>query len=508
MKILKIAALTAICAVGLVACGGGGGSPGETHAPYQITLRAERMQLPINISNEGPGIGAYAPYTTVLYVNATEGGRAIPDGEDGVFSCNTSYGLSSGPLYYLDGKDEHMHDETLPNGDTVKVPSAYRSITLGSNAGGASFHFHAGDKSGIATVTCSVMDPRDKRQVSASISITVGAATGSPARLEGFVQIPYYLGTNNNTNGIASAVAIQARVWDDANQPVPDPGAANVQVRIKPVGNPAEMGATLLQGGAGGSSVIQFPTLHGVAQFTLASGGNNGPIVLELTADRADNNVVNGIQSPVTTLMQVYAVHELSALPLAIDETDLGVASVGVEYVQSLVASGGMPPYAWQVTGLPSGLSADKTGVISGAVDAAPGNYSVRLKVTDANGSTREATGKIVVERSITPGDFVIAGCPATQDINTPCAIGSVSQGKKFSYAFTATVPGITWSFDGLPSWLTGSTAGSIGIVSGTAPADDVPLVPPSVDGPYSFFVTAVSGNTSVTRQVVVTVTH
>ena len=46
-------------------------------------------------------------------------------------------------------------------------PTAYRSITLGSNAGGNSFHFHAGNQAGTATITCSVEDPRDKRQVSA-----------------------------------------------------------------------------------------------------------------------------------------------------------------------------------------------------------------------------------------------------------------------------------------------------------------------------------------------------
>lgn len=506
MKILKNLVLSAAVAVLAVACGGGGGSPGETHAPYQITLRAERTQLPININNVGPGIGAYAPYTTVLYVNATDGGNAIPNGEDGVFSCNASGGLSSGPLYYLDGKDEHSTDVTQPDGSVVKVPNAYRSITLPSNAGGASFHFHAGDKSGVATITCSVTDPRDKRQVSASVSITVGAATRSPARADAFTQVPGYLGTRNNPNHIASTVAIQARVWDDANQPVPDPGAANVQVRIKPVGNPAEVGATLLQGGAGGSSVIQFPTLNGIAQFSLASGSNNGPIILEVTSDRADNNVANGIQDPVTSLMQVYAVNELATVPLVIAETDLGTANTGVEYVRSLVASGGMPPYTWVVAGLPSGLTADDTGVVSGTVDAPPGNYAVRIKVTDANGATQEASAKIVVERGIAPEDFVVAGCPASQDINTACAIGSVAQGKKFSYAFTASVPGVTWSFSGLPAWLSGSSSGAVGIVSGTAPADAVPLVPPSVVGPYSFFVTATSGSTSVTRQVVVTV--
>ena len=43
----------------LSACGGGGGSPGETNEHYSITLRAEKSQLPINIAGVQPGIGAY-----------------------------------------------------------------------------------------------------------------------------------------------------------------------------------------------------------------------------------------------------------------------------------------------------------------------------------------------------------------------------------------------------------------------------------------------------------------
>ncbi|MGP1681376.1 MAG: Ig domain-containing protein, partial [Giesbergeria sp.] len=67
MRKLFGAAALVISAV-LTACGGGGGSSGATDLPYSITLRADKAQLPINISNEQPGLGAYARFTTALYV--------------------------------------------------------------------------------------------------------------------------------------------------------------------------------------------------------------------------------------------------------------------------------------------------------------------------------------------------------------------------------------------------------------------------------------------------------
>ncbi len=59
-------------------------------------------------------------------------------------------------------------------------------------------------------------------------------------------------------------------------------------------------------------------TVGGVGQFSLASGAASGPIVLEFTTDRADNNVSNGIQDPVSSLMQVYAVDEVERTPVAV----------------------------------------------------------------------------------------------------------------------------------------------------------------------------------------------
>ena len=99
-KIFKFIA-TASVAV-LTACGGGGGSPGDSSLPYSISVKAAKTQLPINIANERAGIGAYSPFTTALYVEAREGKDPIPGGKD-IFACNVAGGLESGALYYLDG---------------------------------------------------------------------------------------------------------------------------------------------------------------------------------------------------------------------------------------------------------------------------------------------------------------------------------------------------------------------------------------------------------------------
>ena len=167
-------------AAALTACGGGGGSPGETQENYTISLRSDKTTLPLNIGGVMAGSGVYSPYTTTLYVDARKGNIAIPGGED-VFGCNVTGGLDSGSLYYLDGNPEHEVEVDDGNGGKIKVPKAYRSITLGANSGGNSFHFHAGDAVGVARITCSVTDPRDNRQKSASVDISVGGTTGKPA---------------------------------------------------------------------------------------------------------------------------------------------------------------------------------------------------------------------------------------------------------------------------------------------------------------------------------------
>ena len=500
---------TLMLAAMLAACGGGGGSPGTTQESYGITLRADKTQLPLNVAGSSVGKGLYAPYSTTLYVQASTGGRPIPGGED-IFACTVSGGLDSGSLYYLDGDPEHEKEVDDGNGGKIKVPNAYRSITLGANSGGNSFHFHAGNKAGTARITCTVTDPRDKQQKSASVEITVGGATGKAASVQVESVIPGYLGTKENTSSLKNQMALVAFVLDDANQPVGASSAPNLRVSIRS-NTEAATGARLLAGGQSGSVLELKTESNGTAQFSLLSGKETGPIFLEFSVDRRDNNVQNGIEDQVSAIKQVYVIDSLTD-SLGLEGVDLGTIANGVPFLYILQASGGLPPYEWAVTGLPAGLTADSSGVISGVPKALPGKYAVKVRVTDRNKISvlRDIVLNLTGDKdAIDPNDFFITGC-ATNGINQPCALPNAAPNDTYTYAFTASTPGVTWEFAGLPAWLTSGTAGTNGYVSGTPkPPGNTAAVPPDLGscGRHSFLVTAKKEAMSVTRQAVITVT-
>ena len=478
-KLIGILGLAMAALLSLSACGGGGGSPGTTAEQYSITLRADKTSLPININYQPPGTGVYAPYTTTLYVEGREGGRTIPNGTD-IFSCNVSGGLDTGALYYLDGDSAHE--------DTNGNPLAYRSIVLPSNAGGASFHFHAYDQAGTARITCSVQDPRDSQMYSAYVDITVGGATGKPSSMELIAEAPDYLGTQGNMFNLRTSIGVQAFLWDDANQPVPNPSAPNLQVSIKAMGD-AWLGSRLQSGMQSGAN-IQVSTVAGVAYFTLSSGPSKGPILLELTADRYDNNVSNGIQDPVVQYAVVTAVDVMG--PLAVTSATLD-ATNGQMFMAALEATGGLPPYTWAIQSgsLPTGMSLDPTfGILQGTVSATPGTYLATVQATDALGNMAVGTVTITVTGDLPPPP------PAPLHITSMSASGQATQ--PFSYILSASggTPPLTWTAVGTP--IPGLTLNSVGVLSGT----------PTAAGTYLYAVSVKdSSNPALTATANITIT-
>ena len=489
----------------LAACGGGGGSAGDTKLPYSITLQANKTQLPINISNQPASIGANAPYTTTLYVQALEGSAPIPGGEN-IFACNVAGGLDSGALYYLDGKSEHQ--------DTKGNPLAYRSITLGANAGGNSFHFNSSTKAGTARVTCTVTNPADKQLSSASVDIVVGAETGKPASVIATAQAPGYLGSRDNLSMIRNTVVIQAFLMDDANQPIPTPAGANLQVSIRQ--SSASAGAKLLSGSQSGS-VVQVRTIGGVGEVSLVSGPNSGTIVLEFVTDRFDNNVSDGIQDPVVSLMAVGVYDTIAAsTPLVITTTTVTAAQVGTPFVYALEATGGVPPYSWSaVGGLPSGLTLDTTGIIQGTPSAA-GSFSVVVAVRDGVGVITSGNLTLTVAPAPTPpappaptppaqAPLAITGCG---NAATVCQLPNASGSTSYVYAFSATggdtSKPVTWIFTpSVPApWLTTAQAGNNGVISGTPPTPAN-----ASECTVRFIATATRDTASESRQVSIKVT-
>lgn len=519
MQKISILAAPVVAAL-LTACGGGGDSSGEAEVNYTISLRAERVQLPINIQNTMAGQGVYSPFTTTLYVEAKKGGTPIPGGEE-IFQCNVAGGLNSGALYYLDGDDEHTEEVDDGNGGKIKIPLAYRSVTLPGNSGGSSFHFHAGNTAGTARITCSVTDPRDNRLYSASVDITVGAATGKASSIQTIATYPV-LGTQGNLNNIRTSTAIEAHVFDDANQSMPAPVNANLQVAIMSGG--AAGGARLLVGSASGS-VAQIRTIGGVGLFSLASGSSEGSILLEMTADRADNDVTNGIQYPITHLMSIPVTDGVSAAapaePLVIEATP-PAATNGLPYSYAFSASGGVAPYTWTAQGgLPDGLILSSSGILSGTPAVRlTGTVNVAVRVMDSQGNSITDNFPLAVDATA-PSDLVtnplfidIPNC--SSNVNISCNLPASNNPRepaippaldpKYLYQYVLTVTGhgsgqeTTWSLRQNPSWLSIEGDGILTIKYGDIHIPGLPKLENCKSEP--FFITAKRDGATTTRKV------
>jgi hypothetical protein len=306
-------------------------------------------------------------------------------------------------------------------------------------------------------------------------------------------------------------MAMVAFVMDDANQPVASSSAPNLQVSIRS-GISTASDARLLAGNQSGS-VVQLNTGgSGTAQYSLLSGNETGLVVLEFTADRYDNNVQNGIQDPVSALKQVYVVSDITGR-LAVVPTYFGDVTNGLPFFYMMEAQGGLPPYTWTITGLPAGLTADSAGVITGTPKAPAGVYLGKATVTDKNklsASVSISFNLVGDHEVINPDNVIINGCSAKTDVNVACPLPNATSGSLYVYAFSASVPGVTWEFSGLPDWLKSGATGSSGFISGKPVAPDMTdsLKPKLGDcGKHEFLVTAKRGVTAVTRKASILVT-
>jgi hypothetical protein len=73
----------------------------------------------------------------------------------------------------------------------------------------------------------------------------------------------------------------------------------------------------------------------------------------------------------------------LAPPPLAISTATLPAGTLGTAYSATLAATGGVPPYAWSASGLPSGLSMSSTGTISGTPTTS-GIFAPSINVLDS----------------------------------------------------------------------------------------------------------------------------
>ncbi len=347
-------------------------------------------------------------------------------------------------------------------------------------------------------IRCAVTNPTDKQVSSAIVNLTVGANTGKPASVVGTIQAPRYLGSQSNKQSLPTSVGVSVDVKDDANQPIPNPANANVQVRILPFG--ASAGARLLSGSQQGS-VVQVKTINGIGQFAVSSGPSAGVILLELTTDRADNDVTNGIQDAVKQL-RVVTVHQFvgGLSDLSIRDTELSVVN-GMQYTFALTGEGGEPPYKWSSSALPAGLTLSADGILSGTVAAPSGDYNVQFAIEDALGVVVKKNIKIKVM-----GNFDIDGCDG--DLTKACALPDwkgvlvppATTADSYLYTLSLSVgdPSIpvVWTYTPT-SPVPGLSFGADGVIQSTGDGKA---------GTYTFIVTATRGSIVIKRPVKITV--
>ena len=173
--------------------------------------------------------------------------------------------------------------------------------------GQATAWVNASTIAGTAVLTASAVDPTTKQSISATMKFTVTTGVGpQPATVK--------LGANPTavylpSTGAATTSTISALVLDGGGQPVADPvsgnaGVDNVQFSIVGPANGAQLSTSSVGGSVSGATVTTH-TVHGAATASFSPGTVQGPVQIQATVDRSDNNVSNGISDPVSATTTV-----------------------------------------------------------------------------------------------------------------------------------------------------------------------------------------------------------
>lgn len=300
----------------LLACWSGasfGGGFIGANSTVSISIFAEKSTLPLNIMGYGPQQGG--PYTTLISVLVKKRDGKLYAAPNVTIAVES--GLSSGALYYLDNDPEH---EICPRGETcppgITVPGAYRRLAFKDTDGVVTGHFHAGSVAGTVIITASTQDPDTGKSISDSLTITVTGG-GNPNNPPGPASVnflmdssPVYIqnnpwGTTTETQNTTKVFQIFVR--DDFGQPIRQGSGSALRVELLP--NRPNGGEWLSSIAADGSPQQGISVVSGlfgeVATMALHSGNLPGTVVIAATADRADNNVDNGIQMGITNYAMV-----------------------------------------------------------------------------------------------------------------------------------------------------------------------------------------------------------
>jgi hypothetical protein len=294
MKALCKLFVLMLASIGLASCGGGGGGSNSAFGPpgddTTLSLSATTTTLPICQPGAGdPSCDFFgSPFISEVTVTWRHKDGSLVSGTNKV-------NVSASPTTIISFS-------TLDDPTTQAVNEFF--VLLGSGpvnvtAGVGTIFVHSDTQPGAGVISVTAIDPASGHTITAQITINVaGASTRLPSSVIEESGGGVYI---SGSNGPQSTV-LTAAVFDGSNAPVMDPnGFNNVQFDI--IG-PANSDARLSSPGGNGTSV-KAETHNGIATVTFQAGTIQGPVQIKATADRADNNVDNGIADPVSATATV-----------------------------------------------------------------------------------------------------------------------------------------------------------------------------------------------------------
>ena len=291
----------------LASCGGGGGSGGD--GAFQptpsgtLTITATTTSLPMNRLGTTPFPGS--PFISEVDVTWRRANGDLVSGQEVAVSINPVTIAAFSTL------DDPSTPEVRDQNGVYVSGNEFRD-RLGSGpvdvtGGHATIFVHSAATAGVATLTVTARDSTSNTTISKTLQFTVNnVASSLPASITADATPNHvYL---QETGGSNSTV-ITALVLDGGENYVPDPGSGNSSfnnVQLEVVGG-ANYG-TLSALGAGGSNTgvtVKTRTVQGIATAAFRAGTIQGPVQIRIIADRADNNVDNGISDALVATISV-----------------------------------------------------------------------------------------------------------------------------------------------------------------------------------------------------------
>ncbi|HEX4481559.1 MAG TPA: hypothetical protein VH082_12150 [Rudaea sp.] len=314
--------------------------PGNTQDP-RLQLSATATTLPLNPFNTSaypfPGNYPGSPYVSEVTVTFRHSNGELVNG-------TTKVNVSIDPVTVAGFST--LDDPTTPQTDPTK-PDGNEFLTIFGNGfidvtgGNGVIFVHSFNVPGTAVLTVTAIDPDSGQTISSQLTITVaGASSALPSSITAFSEGPAYV---TGSGGPQSAI-VNATVTDGNNANVPDPtGVDNVEFTIVgPAGNDARLSGINAAGVPVTGTTVDTQTHNGVASITVLSGSVEGPVQIRATADRADNNVDNGIQDGVSSTATVTISNgKLFSLTIIAPDADaVNASGVSANVVENPAGSG------------------------------------------------------------------------------------------------------------------------------------------------------------------------